>query len=234
MVKKKRTHRGRGSSYPGNYGHSSSHGAPRGRRRRRPPQNDQAPSQFDGEPIAGEELEGGVADEAGLVEGAPTDAPPPPSEPPLTEFIGILELHPNGYGFLRSGNNNYSRERTDPFVPGTMIDRFGLRQGVKIRALVQPARRQQGPRVREMIDVDGMSPEDYLNVKSFDSKTAINPEEWLRLEVGQTPITNRVIDLLSPLGKGQRALIVAPPRSGKTIMLQDISRGFRRIIPRSN
>ncbi len=107
-----------------------------------------------------------------------------------------------------------------------MIERYGLRQGVCIKAMVQEARRQQGPRVREILDVDGIKPEDYLDVKNFDTLTAINPEEWLRLEVGQRPITNRVIDLLAPMGKGQRALIVAPPRSGKTIMLQDIARGI--------
>jgi transcription termination factor Rho len=92
--------------------------------------------------------------------------------------------------------------------------------------MVQEARRQQGPRVREILDVDGMKPEDYPNVKSFDVLTAINPEEWLQLEMGKKPLTNRVIDLLAPMGKGQRALIVAPPRSGKTIMLQDIAAGI--------
>jgi transcription termination factor Rho len=147
---------------------------------------------------------------------------------PLEEFVGILEMHPNGYGFLRNADNNYSRERTDPFVPGTMIEKLGLRQGVAIKALMQPARRQQGPRVREIIDVEGMPPEEYINVKNFDTDklTPINPEQWLHLEVGPQPLTNRVIDLLAPFGKGQRALIVAPPRSGKTIMLQHISRGI--------
>lgn len=149
---------------------------------------------------------------------------------PLLEFVGILEMHPNGYGFLRSPDNNYSRERTDPFVPGTMIEKFGLRQGVRIKAMMQQARRQQGPRVREILDVDGMKPEEYINVKNFDddkATTPINPEEWLNLELeGGTPLTNRIIDLLAPLGKGQRALIVAPPRSGKTIMLQHISQGI--------
>ena len=92
--------------------------------------------------------------------------------------------------------------------------------------MVQQARRQQGPRVREILDVDGIKPEDYPEVKSFESLTPINPEEWLEPGTGtQKPLTNRVIDLLAPLGKGQRALIVAPPRSGKTIMLQDIASG---------
>jgi transcription termination factor Rho len=70
-----------------------------------------------------------------------------------------------------------------------------------------------------------------VNVKSFDSLTPINPEKWLRLEVGPQPMTNRVIDLLAPLGRGQRALIVAPPRSGKTIMLQNMSRGIAENYP---
>ncbi len=150
-------------------------------------------------------------------------------EIPLLEFVGILEMHPNGYGFLRSSENNYSRERSDPFVPGTMIEKFGLRQGVSVKAMMQQARRQQGPRVREILDVDGMAPEEYVNVKNFDDDkvlTPINPEQWLNLETGAQPLTNRVIDLLAPLGKGQRSLIVAPPRSGKTIMLQHISRGI--------
>ena len=63
-------------------------------------------------------------------------------------------MHPNGYGFLRSAANSYNRERSDPFVPGTMIERYGLRQGIMIKGTVQPARRQQGPRLREITDVD--------------------------------------------------------------------------------
>jgi transcription termination factor Rho len=142
---------------------------------------------------------------------------------PLEPGIGVLEMHPNGYGFLRSAENNYVRERTDPFVPAQLIDRYRLREGVYIKALVQPGRRQQGPRVREIEEVEGMPPDDYVNVKNFDQLTPINPETWLRLETGQQPITTRVMDLLTPLGKGQRALIVAPPRTGKTVLLQQVS-----------
>ena len=144
---------------------------------------------------------------------------------------GLLEMHPNGYGFLRSPENNYSRERTDPFVPGTMIEKFGLRQGVMISGIVQQPRRQQGPRLKEITDVDGMPPDQYVNIKSFDSLTAINPERWFQLETGPQPLTTRVMDLLTPLGRGQRALIVAPPRTGKTIMLQHISQGISTNYP---
>lgn len=154
------------------------------------------------------------------------DEPVEIDESEFTEGVGLLELHPNGYGFLRSDKNNYARERTDPFVPGTMIDKFGLRPGVMVRGMVQPARRQQGPRLREILDVDGVAPEDYSEIKRFDELTAVNPDEWYRLETGAQPLTTRVMDLLTPLGKGQRALIVAPPRSGKTVMLQHISHGI--------
>ncbi len=196
MAKKKRSSRRGGSSPNGQTGG----GKPRSRRRRRSNNNSGPPADRENTEVN--------------------------SDAPLEECEGILELHPNGYGFLRSRDNNYSRERSDAFVPGTMIERFGLRQGVYIKAMMQQAKRQQGPRVREIQDVDGMSPESYPDVKNFDSLTPINPEEWLHLECGRQPITNRVIDLLAPLGKGQRALIVAPPRSGKTIMLQDIATGI--------
>ncbi|MBC8356721.1 MAG: transcription termination factor Rho, partial [Planctomycetes bacterium] len=75
-------------------------------------------------------------------------------------------------------------------------------------------------------DVDGLKPDVYSNVKTFDSLTAITPEQWFPLETDPQPLTTRVMDLLTPLGRGQRALIVAPPRSGKTIMLQHISHGI--------
>jgi transcription termination factor Rho len=150
---------------------------------------------------------------------------------PTEPAVGVLELHPNGYGFLRDPKNNYQRERTDPFVPGTMIEKFALREGVLINGLIQQSRKQQGPRLKEIIDVDGMPPQDYVNVKSFDSLTPINPESWLRLETGSTPLSPRVMDLLTPLGKGQRALIVAPPRTGKTILLQQISQAISTNYP---
>ncbi len=221
MPKKKRF-RPRTSSASSSYASGGS-GRPRRPFRRRRPGGPGGPAPAGGgqpgEPVEGVEGENGAAGDT--------------SDIPLEEFVGILEMHPNGYGFLRSANNNYSRERTDPFVPGTMIEKFGLRQGVKIKAMMQQARRQQGPRVREILDVDGMPPEEYVNVKNFDTDglTAINPEQWLHLEVGPQPLTNRIIDLLAPLGKGQRSLIVAPPRSGKTIMLQHISKGIAQNHP---
>jgi transcription termination factor Rho len=150
---------------------------------------------------------------------------------PVEPGGGVLEMHPNGYGFLRDPEANYVRQMTDPFVPGSMIEKYGLREGVHVRGTVQAGRRQQGPRLKEILDVDGMNPEEYKNVKTFDSLTPINPEFWLRLETGSAPLSTRVMDLLTPLGKGQRALIVAPPRTGKTVLLQHISHGISENYP---
>ena len=161
------------------------------------------------------------------------DAEPPDNgEPgPVEPGGGVLEMHPNGYGFLRDATGDYVRQMTDPFVPGSMIDKFALREGLRINGMVQPGRRQQGPRLKEILDVDGMKPEDYRDVKTFDQLTPINPEYWLQLETGPEPLTMRVMDLLTPLGKGQRALIVAPPRTGKTILLQHISQAISKNYP---
>ncbi len=157
----------------------------------------------------------------------PNDGEPGPVQP----GGGVLEMHPNGYGFLRNPDDNYIRQMTDPFVPGSMIDKFCLREGVHIRGMVQPGRRQQGPRLKEISDVDGLKPEEFRDVKTFDQLTPINPEFWLQLETGPEPLTTRVMDLLTPLGKGQRALIVAPPRTGKTILLQHISQAIAKNYP---
>ena len=194
---------GGGRSRRGGSGGSNSGGEQGNRRRRRRPYNNNNGS--------------------GQQEGA---EPQEIADAPLEEGSGMLEMHPNGYGFLRSAANNYSRERSDPFVPGTMIDKYNLRQGVMITGMVQQARKQQGPRLKEITDVDGLTPDAYSEVKTFDELTPINPNQWLKLETGPEPLTTRVMDLLTPLGKGQRALIVAPPRSGKTIMLQHISQGI--------
>lgn len=199
MAKRKNT-RGRGRGSSGGFRSNGRPGGGRPRRHRRP-SGPRGESQFGSEP----------------------EPDSPNGSEVLEPGSGVLELHPNGYGFLRSPANNYQRERTDPFVPGTMIDKYHLREGVLISGMVQHGRRQQGPRLKEISDVDGIAPEDYAEVKTFDELTPINPESWLELETGREPLSMRVMDLLTPLGKGQRALIVAPPRTGKTILLQQIS-----------
>ena len=150
---------------------------------------------------------------------------------PLVPGSGVLEMHPNGYGFLRDPSTNFTRERTDPFVPGTMIEKYGLREGLLLQGMVQRHRKGQGPRLKELLDVDGLSPDDYIATKNFDELTPITPEEWFQLETGPDPLSTRVIDLLAPLGKGQRALIVAPPRTGKTVLMQQLSQAVSTNYP---
>lgn len=152
----------------------------------------------------------------------------------LVPASGVLEMHPNGYGFLRDPLTNFVRERSDPFVPGTMIEKYNLREGIMLSGMVQQQRRDQGPRLRELLDIEGSAPDDYIGVKQFENLTPITPEEWYKLETGPQPLTTRVMDLLCPLGKGQRALLVAPPRTGKTVLTQHISNAISQNYPYVN
>ncbi len=140
-------------------------------------------------------------------------------------------MHPNGYGFLRDPSTNFTRERSDPFVPGTMIEKYDLREGLLLNGMVQRHRRGQGPRLKELLDVDGLAPDKYIDTNRFEQLTPITPERWYQLETGAEPLSTRVIDLLAPLGRGQRALIVAPPRTGKTVLLQHLSHGISQNYP---
>ncbi len=136
---------------------------------------------------------------------------------------GILELHPKGYGFLRDRLKDYGAQDSDAFVSSSLIEKHGLREGVLILGEVGPGTKGQGPRLKSIETVDGRTLEEYQEVKNFDELTAISPDRRVHLETGAKPVTMRVMDLLTPIGMGQRALIVAPPRTGKTMLLQDIA-----------
>ena len=136
---------------------------------------------------------------------------------------GVLELHPKGYGFVRDATNDFGARESDPFVSSSLVEKHQLREGIMIRGEIGPGARDQGPRLNTIESIDGRSVEEYEQIKHFDTLTAINPFEQIKLETGTEPVTMRVMDLLTPIGKGQRALIVAPPRTGKTMLLQDIA-----------
>jgi len=150
---------------------------------------------------------------------------PVSTEPVVTSgtIEGVLELHPKGYGFVRDASNDYGARETDPFVSSSLVEKHKLREGIKLKGEVGAGARGQGPRLINIESIDGGSVEDYEKVKHFETLTAINPFEMIKLETGVEPVTMRVMDLLTPIGKGQRALIVAPPRTGKTMLLQDIA-----------
>ena len=136
---------------------------------------------------------------------------------------GVLELHPKGYGFLRDPSANYAAQDSDAFVSSSMIEKNQFREGILIRGEVGPGTKGQGPRLKGIETIDGRPLEEYQQIKHFDQLTPINPFEQIHLERGLYPVTMRVMDLLTPIGKGQRALLVAPPRTGKTMLLQDIA-----------
>ena len=138
-------------------------------------------------------------------------------------FEGVVELHNRGYGFLRDPKRNYAAEDSNPFVSSSLVEKYRLREGVLVRGEVGAGTHNQGPRLLEVETIDGLIPEEYDKIRHFDQLTAINPFEQIRLETGPRPLTMRVMDLLCPIGKGQRALLVAPPRTGKTMLLQDIA-----------
>ncbi|HET6424509.1 MAG TPA: transcription termination factor Rho [Planctomycetaceae bacterium] len=144
-------------------------------------------------------------------------------EGPATPVQGILELHPKGYGFLRDQKAGYFSQETDPFVSSSLIEKFSLREGLLITGEMVAGGRGQGPRLKQIDTIEGKAPDEYKQMRSFEELTPITPYQQIKLETGTQPVTMRVMDLLTPIGKGQRALLVAPPRSGKTILLQEIA-----------
>jgi transcription termination factor Rho len=143
---------------------------------------------------------------------------------------GVLELHPKGYGFLRNPARHYAAQSSDPYVSGTLIQRFGLLEGLQVSGPVEAAKKGTGPRLSAVDKIEGQAPQQGPRRK-FDDLTPIDPHEQIVLETGPEPLTTRVMDLLTPIGKGQRGLIVAPPRTGKTILLQHIAQAVIRNHP---
>ncbi len=139
-------------------------------------------------------------------------------------YSGVLELQPNGRGYLRDPARNYRVAPADPLIDPGLLSRFQLRQGAQVSGRVElPSGRETNPKLVELTEIEGLEPTRHVDRPPFDELTAIDPRERLRLENGAEPIGPRVMDLLTPVGKGQRGLIVAPPRTGKTILLQQIA-----------
>jgi transcription termination factor Rho len=137
---------------------------------------------------------------------------------------GVLEILPEGYGFLRSPDYNYLPGPDDIYVSPSQIKRFDLRTGDTISGQVRPPK--EGERYFALLRVEAInfeSPEVAKEKILFDNLTPLYPQEKLNLETKARSIETRIIDLVAPIGKGQRGLIVAPPRTGKTIILQRIA-----------
>jgi transcription termination factor Rho len=145
---------------------------------------------------------------------------------------GVLEILPDGFGFLRSANYNYLPGPDDIYVSPSQIRRFNLRTGDTVTGQVRPPK--EGERYFALLKVDSINfePPDAVKQKVlFDNLTPIYPNKRIWLESSPDDLSMRVMDLLIPLGKGQRGLIVAPPRTGKTILLQKIANSIAKNHP---
>ncbi len=137
---------------------------------------------------------------------------------------GTLEIMPDGYGFLRSPEYSYLASPDDVYVSPSQIRRFGLRKGQVLKGLIRPPKETETYfALLRVEEVNGEDPQRLHDLPTFENLTPLHPDERIHLEAEPTGIETRVIDLVAPLGLGQRALIVAPPRTGKTIILQRLT-----------
>ncbi|MGB8011128.1 MAG: transcription termination factor Rho [Terriglobales bacterium] len=137
---------------------------------------------------------------------------------------GVLEILPDGYGFLRSPDYNYLPGPDDIYVSPSQIRKFDLKTGDTISGQVRPP--HEGEKYFALVKIEAVnfeSPDEARNKILFDNLTPLYPQERLKLETVRENISARVMDLLTPLGKGQRGLIVSPPRAGKTMLLQNVA-----------
>ncbi|MDR3734391.1 MAG: transcription termination factor Rho [Acidobacteriaceae bacterium] len=137
---------------------------------------------------------------------------------------GVLEILPDGYGFLRSPDYNYLPGPDDIYVSPSQIRKFDLKTGDTISGNVRPP--HEGEKYFALVKIEAInfeSPEETRNKILFDNLTPLYPQDRIKLETTREALSGRVMDLLTPIGKGQRGLIVAPPRTGKTVLLQSIA-----------
>ncbi|MES2344413.1 MAG: transcription termination factor Rho [Chlamydiota bacterium] len=148
------------------------------------------------------------------------------SESPHETLVGegVLEVLPDGFGFLRSPNYNYLSSAEDIYVSPAQIRRFDLKKGDTVYGTIRsPKEKEKYFALLKVDKINNKSPEKARDRILFENLTALYPDTRLVMETSKDKLTTRVLDLAAPIGKGQRALIVAPPRSGKTIILQNIS-----------
>ena len=146
----------------------------------------------------------------------------------IMQARGVLEVLKEGYGFLRSPDFNYLPGPDDIYVSPSQIKRFGLRTGHQVSGEIRPPKQKE--RFYALLKLESVNDYPVENVKKttlFDNFTPLYPEEKFNLEVDKKDMSTRIMDLISPIGKGQRGLIVAQPKTGKTILLQKIANAIR-------
>jgi transcription termination factor Rho len=150
----------------------------------------------------------------------------------LTFSKGVLEVLPDGYGFLRSSDYNYLPSPDDIYVSPSQIKKFSLRTGDFVSGQVRPPK--EGERFFALLRVEavnGLAPENIRERTLFDNLVPVYPTKKINLESAPGEYSMRVMDMLAPIGKGQRGLIVSPPKSGKTVLLQKIANSITRNHP---
>ncbi|HWW60939.1 MAG TPA: transcription termination factor Rho [Thermoanaerobaculia bacterium] len=174
---------------------------------------------------------GGGGGSSRQYERGPSSAPPVDVAPgELVETRGVLWVKQNGSGLLVDPANNYQPQQGDPIVPRGVIERLHLQGGLSIAG--QARRTGNGLEFMTLEQIEGMTVDEYRDARlPFSELISIDPNEMFKLETEPERLTTRVIDLLSPLGKGQRCLVVAPPKAGKTTLLKDIAHGVNRNHP---
>ncbi|MGH2696229.1 MAG: Rho termination factor N-terminal domain-containing protein, partial [Actinomycetota bacterium] len=146
---------------------------------------------------------------------------------------GILDVLPEGYGFLRTAG--YLPSSQDIYVSLSQIRRFALRKGDEVTGAVRRPKDNEKYFALLRIDtVNGLSPDEARQRRDFEKLTPLFPEERFRLEHGPTAITERIIDLVAPIGKGQRGMVVSPPKAGKTTVLKQIANGIVQADPKTH
>jgi transcription termination factor Rho len=161
----------------------------------------------------------------------PEDSAPPVSLEPV-QVSGYLDLRDEGYGFLRVAG--YLASRDDAYIPVKLTRQYGLRKGDYVTGLSRPAgRNEKNPAMLEIHTVNGGDPEKAKSRPRFEDLTALFPDEKLQLENASDPnnMTARIIDLISPIGKGQRGIIVSPPKAGKTTIMKTIATSIEQNHP---
>ncbi len=148
--------------------------------------------------------------------------------PQLKPVSGVLDITDKGFGFLRSMENSYAIDVADPYVGQNIIRKYRLWNGMFIEGEgARKSDKQANLALENISAIDGMSIEDSMKRTPFNRLTVIDPEEKLTLETGPAPLTTRVLDIFAPIGKGQRSLMVSPPKAGKTTFLENIANGIK-------
>jgi transcription termination factor Rho len=148
--------------------------------------------------------------------------PPPPQQPPESQVRGVLEVGEKGFGFLRNPARSFQISPNDIYVSPDVIRKFKLRPGLEIEGRAVPPKKGS-PQLAEIYKINDQPPEKWTSLKKFDDLTSLNPNERYTLETVPDRYTTRVVDLVAPIGKGTRGLIVASPRTGKTTLLHHIA-----------